>query len=63
MTAEIAILNKSAIALAADSAVTIQSGNQEEKTYDSADKLFELCYHNAIGVMVYNGLSFAEVPL
>ena len=63
MTAEIAILNKSAIALAADSAVTIQSGNREEKTYDSADKLFELCYHNAIGVMVYNGLSFAEVPL
>jgi hypothetical protein len=63
MTAEIAILNKSAVALAADSAVTLQSGSREEKTYDSADKLFELCRHNPIGVMVYNGLSFAEIPL
>lgn len=63
MTAEIAILNKSAVALAADSAVTIQSGSREEKTYDTADKLFELCRHNAIGIMVYNGLSFAEAPL
>jgi hypothetical protein len=63
LTAEIAILNKSAVALAADSAVTLQSQSKEEKTYDSADKLFELCRHNAIGVMIYNGLSFAEAPL
>lgn len=54
MTAEIAILNKDAIALAADSAVTISAGDKEEKTYDSADKLFELCRHNPIGVMIYN---------
>ena len=63
MTAEIAVLNKSAVALAADSAVTISAGNKEEKTFDSADKLFELCRHNAIAVMIYNGLSFAEAPL
>jgi hypothetical protein len=63
MTAEVAILNKSAVALAADSAVTISIGDKEEKTFDSADKLFELCRHNPIGVMIYNGLSFAEVPL
>jgi len=63
MTAEIAILNKSAVALAADSAVTIGTRTQEEKTYDTADKLFELCRHNPIGIMVYNGLSFAETPL
>ncbi|MCP9630811.1 hypothetical protein NML43_27295 [Rhodopseudomonas palustris] len=63
MTAEIAILNKSAIALAADSAVTIGTGDHEEKTYDSADKLFELCRDNPIGIMIYNGLSFAETPL
>lgn len=63
MTAEIAILNKSAIALAADSAVTIGTSDTEDKTYDTADKLFELCRHNPIGVMVYNGLSFAEAPL
>lgn len=63
MTAEIAILNKSAVALAADSAVTISTGEREEKTFDSADKLFELTRHNPIGIMVYNGLSFAEAPL
>ena len=63
MTAEVAILNKSAVALAADSAVTISIGEREEKTYDTADKLFELCRHNPIGIMVYNGLSFAEIPL
>jgi hypothetical protein len=63
MTAEVAVLNKSAVALAADSAVTISIGDKEEKTFDSADKLFELCGHNPIGVMIYNGLSFAEVPL
>jgi hypothetical protein len=63
MTAEIASLNKSAVALAADSAVTISTGDRDEKTFDSADKLFELCRHNSIAVMVYNGLGFAEAPL
>jgi len=42
VTAEIAILNKSAIALAADSAVTISVGPNQQKIYDTADKLFEL---------------------
>lgn len=63
MTAEIAILNKSAVALAADSAVTISAGSKEEKIFDSADKLFELSDHDPIGVMIYNGMSFMEAPL
>ncbi len=63
MTAEIAILNKSAVALAADSAVTLSAGKKEEKIFDSADKLFELSHHNPIGIMIYNGMSFAETPL
>jgi hypothetical protein len=62
MTAEVAILNKSAVALAADSAVTISAGTKEEKVFDTADKLFELC-RPAIGIMIYNGMSFAETPL
>lgn len=62
MTAEVAILNKSAVALAADSAVTISAGTREEKIFDNADKLFELC-GPAIGIMIYNGMSFAEAPL
>lgn len=63
MTAEIAILNKTAVALAADSAVTISAGRKEEKIFDSADKLFELSNHNPIGIMIYNGMSFMEAPL
>lgn len=63
MTAEIAILNKSAVALAADSAVTISAGSKEEKIFDSADKLFELSNLDPIGIMIYNGMSFADIPL
>jgi hypothetical protein len=63
MTAEIAILNKSAVALAADSALTISVGTKQEKIFDSADKLFELSDSNSIGVMLYNGMSFMEAPI
>lgn len=63
MTAEIAILNKSAVALAADSAVTISSGTKEQKIFNTADKLFELSNHNPIGLMIYNGMNFMEAPL
>lgn len=63
MTAEVAILNKTAVALAADSAVTISIGNDQQKTFDSEDKLFELTQSNAIGIMINNGMSFLEAPL
>lgn len=63
MTAEIAILNKLAVALATDSAVTISSGAEEHKTYDSADKLFELSKKNPLGIMIYNGMQFMQAPL
>lgn len=63
MTAEIAILNKTAVALAADSAVTLSVGSQEQKIFDSADKLFELSCVNPIGIMIYNGMSYMDVPL
>lgn len=62
MTAEIAILNKSAIALATDSAVTITSAGSQ-KVFDSADKLFELSCSQPIGIMIYNGMQFAGIPL
>lgn len=63
MTAEIAILNKSAVALATDSAVTISSGHSNTKVFDSADKLIELSCSQPIGVMIYNGMQFAGIPL
>ena len=63
VTAEIAILNKSAVALATDSAVTISSGAKTLKIFESADKLFELSSNQPIGVMVYNGMQFLGIPL
>ncbi len=62
MTAEVAILNRSAVALATDSAVTLRSG-EAEKIYDTADKLFELSAKNPIAIMVYNNLEFLSIPL
>ena len=63
MTAEIAILNKTAVALAADSAVTISAGSNQQKIFDSADKLFELSVDQPIGVMINNDMNFMEAPL
>lgn len=63
MTAEIAILNKSAVALATDSAVTISSDNSHKKVFDSADKLFEMSVLQPIGIMIYNGMQFCGMPL
>ncbi|MDE0111140.1 MAG: hypothetical protein OXN84_02470 [Albidovulum sp.] len=58
MTAEIAILNKSAVALAADSAMTIQGTG---KIYP-VDKLFALSKHHPIGVMISDNAEFMGVP-
>ncbi|WP_343893330.1 hypothetical protein, partial [Craurococcus roseus] len=62
MTAEVAIINRSAVTLAADSAVTMTIGGAE-KIYPSADKLFELSTSDPLGVMIFNNLEFMGVPL
>ncbi len=56
MTAEIAVLNQEAAALAADSAVT------GPKIFTSADKIFALSKYHPVGVMVYNSAQFLGVP-
>jgi hypothetical protein len=61
MTAEIAVLNRSAVALAADSAVTIGQGSNA-KTYTTENKLFELSETKPIGLMIYNALDFYGYP-
>lgn len=61
MTAEIAILNREAIALASDSAVTI-SGDSSPKIFTSANKLFSLSKYHPVGIMVYQNASFMGVP-
>ena len=61
MTAEIAIMNREAVALAADSAVTISQGGAP-KIFASSNKLFALSRRHPVGVMVYGNASFMEVP-
>ncbi|MGN8646766.1 hypothetical protein ACTNEO_12590 [Gracilibacillus sp. HCP3S3_G5_1] len=61
MTAEIVIMNKQGVALAADSAIT--SGRDDiKKVYNTANKLFSLTENQAVGVMVYGSASFMEIP-
>jgi len=61
MTAEIAILNKEAVALAADSAVTSHLG-RVEKVSTSANKIFALSPHHPVGMMIYGSATFMDVP-
>lgn len=43
--------------------MTISSGDEKDKVYDSADKLFELCVDQPIGIMIYNGMTYMGMPL
>lgn len=61
MTTEIAILNRSAVALAADSAVSV-SANGGLKVYDGVNKLFELVKGRPVGVMIYNAAELSFRP-
>jgi hypothetical protein len=60
MTAEVAVLSRVGVALAADSAVTVDS--EAGKVYTSADKLFQLSATAPVGVMIYGNASFMDVP-
>ena len=61
MTAEIAILNKNAIALAADSAVTI-GARPPHKIFNTAEKLFSLSKYHPVGVMIYDSATIMGIP-
>lgn len=60
MTAEIAVLNRNAIALAADSAVTLQLP-EGTKIYHT-NKLFTLSKYRPVGIMIYGSADFMRVP-
>lgn len=61
MTAEIAIMNKEAIALASDSAVTVR-GEPEQKIFTSANKLFTLSKYHPVGIMLYGNAALMGIP-
>lgn len=61
MTAEVAVLNKLAVALAADSAVTASS-QHGAKIFNTANKLFALSTYAPVGTMSYGNAEFMGVP-
>ncbi len=61
MTAEIVVMNREAVALAADSAVTSQVKLAPKVSF-SANKLFALSPYQPVGVMVYGSAFFMGVP-
>ncbi|MEM8988251.1 MAG: hypothetical protein AAGC95_16165 [Pseudomonadota bacterium] len=61
MTSEVVLMNRQTVAMAADSAVTI-SGAGYLKTYNSADKLFQLVEGQPVAVMIYNNAEIMNVP-
>ncbi|MBA3868596.1 MAG: hypothetical protein H0X30_05545 [Anaerolineae bacterium] len=58
MTAEVVLMNKQAVALAADSAVTIMGS----KIFNSANKLFNLAPGYPIGILIYNNAELMGIP-
>ena len=65
MTAVVAIMNKSGLALAAASAVTVTNGTggySSSKIYNTANKLFMLSKYHPVGIMVYSSAEFMQVP-
>lgn len=60
MTSEIIIMNKEAVALAADSAVTHSRGTQS-KIFTSANKIFALSKYCPVGIMFYGNADLMGV--
>jgi hypothetical protein len=58
MTAEIIVMNKHAIAMASDSAVTFP----DDKIFTSANKLFMLSKYHPVGIMIYDSADFMGMP-
>ncbi len=61
MTAEIVIMNKEAVAIAADSAVTM-TVRGDKKIVTSANKIFALSHNHPIGIMFFNSAQFMGIP-
>lgn len=59
MTAEILIMNPSAISMATDSVVTVG----DKKTYSGVNKLFMLSNNHPMGIMIYGNANFMEMPM
>jgi len=61
MTAEVVVMNRQAVALAADSAVTL-GREHERKTFTSASKIFTLSKYRPVAIMLFGSASLMGVP-
>lgn len=61
MTAIIGILNKTTVALAADSAATVGPENNS-KVYNNANKLFNLTHNNPVGIAIHGMNEVMGIP-
>ena len=61
MTSEVVVMNSLGVALASDSAATVNNG-EGGKVFNTADKLFMLSKRQPVGVMVYDNAAILGVP-
>jgi len=65
MTCEVLVMNRHAVALAADSAVTVSQfvdGKEEKRYFKSVNKVFQLSGRHPVGMMVYGSGDLQQVP-
>src|SRR5271156_3823320 len=65
MTCEVAIMNRRALVLAADSAGTVTTwaeGRRESRYFKGENKIFQLSEVQPIGLMTFGNADFAGVP-
>jgi hypothetical protein len=62
MTCEVAVMNKYAVVIAADSAVTTRDASGAERYSKGGNKIFQLSNHQPVGVMIFGGAMLDGVP-
>jgi hypothetical protein len=65
MTAEICMMNRLAVVLAADSATTVTQwgdAGREDRYFKGANKIFQLSDHHPVGLMIFDAADILRVP-
>lgn len=65
MTCEISIMNRQAIALAADSATTVTEwidGKEQQRFFKGANKIFQLSNDHQVGMMIFGSATLHDIP-
>ncbi|WP_128933999.1 hypothetical protein [Bradyrhizobium zhanjiangense] len=65
MTAEVCLMNRLAIVLAADSATTVThwaERGSEQRYFKGANKIFQLSDHHPVGLMIFDSADILRVP-